>query len=69
MTHRKTSTVRQVKQGDLSDECWMVQIWGLGHCETCEYKDSAECGGQQIRKTGKNAHGHKVPIGLSPSRA
>lgn len=54
--------VRITRQGNLSGECWMVQIYGLDTCKTCEYRSSAECGGKTIRKTGKNEHGHKVPV-------
>jgi hypothetical protein len=52
--------VKQVKQKSLSAECWSVQVWGTGYCETCEYKGTEECGGQEILKTGKNEKGIKV---------
>lgn len=56
------SVVRRVKQKNLSSECWLVQIWGLDYCKTCEYRNSAECGGKNIRKMGENEHGHRVPV-------
>jgi len=51
-----------VKQGDMTGECWLVQFWGDDACKTCEARDTSECGGQQIRKTGKNEKGHTVPL-------
>ena len=53
---------RTVSQSNLSAECWLVQIQGLEYCKTCESKDTDECGGQEIRKTGKNEVGENVPI-------
>jgi hypothetical protein len=53
---------RMVSQSSLSAECWGVQVWGLDHCITCEYKDTQDCGGQDIRKTGKNEKGLGIPI-------
>ena len=53
---------RIVNQADLSSECWNVQIWGLKQCKKCEFKNTRECGGKKIRKTGKNELGKKVPI-------
>ena len=54
--------VKQVKQANMTAECWSIQIWGKEYCETCEFKDTDECGGKQIRKTGKNEKGIEVPI-------
>jgi len=59
----KTGQVVVVKQDNLSAECWIVQLFGLANCKTCEYRDTPECGGQQIRTTGKNELGHNVPLG------
>ena len=53
---------KSIKQADLSLECWNVQIWGLEKCKKCELKNTRECGGKKIRKTGKNELGKKVPI-------
>ena len=58
----KTTKVRIVHQANLTSECLLVQFMGLKHCNTCEYKDTSECGGQAIRKTGKNESGLSVPI-------
>jgi hypothetical protein len=54
--------VKTIHQNNLSSECWMVQINGLKECETCEFKGKRDCGGKNIRKTGKNALGLTVPI-------
>ena len=53
---------RTIKQKNLTSECWSVQFSGLEYCDTCEFKDTKNCGGQKIRKTGKNDKGIKVPI-------
>jgi hypothetical protein len=56
------TNVRTVQQGHMTSECWSVQIWGLEKCATCEQKGKRDCGGKQIRKTGKNSSGFTVPI-------
>jgi len=53
---------KTINQGDLTSECWMVQMFGTLRCETCEFKDTPECGGKNIRKTGKNEKGLEVPL-------
>lgn len=60
--------VRLVPQDQMTAECWFVQAWGLDYCKTCEYygtekKPHRECGGKNIRKTGKNEKGFSVPLG------
>lgn len=52
-----------IKSSQLTNECWFVQFRGLSYCQTCESKDTNECGGQRIRETGQNSKGVKVPIG------
>jgi hypothetical protein len=52
--------IKQIRQSDLSSECWTVQIFGLKSCDTCEVKDTDECGGKSIRKTGKNENGKTI---------
>lgn len=56
------TNVRQVKQKNLTSECWFVQMWGLDQCETCEVKDTPDCGGKEIRETLKNSQGLSVPV-------
>jgi hypothetical protein len=53
---------RTIKQRSLSNECWLVQIWGLDRCETCDLKDTEDCGGKRIRETGYNEKGLLVPL-------
>jgi len=55
---------RTIKQSELTSECWGIQMAGPEKCETCEFRDTPECGGQDIRKTGKNKLGHAVPLGV-----
>lgn len=52
---------KTINQNKLTSECWLVQINGIKECEQCEYKNK-KCGGQNIRKTGKNKLGFKVEI-------
>ena len=54
---------RVVKQGELTSECWLVQIWGLTACETCKSRDTSQCGGPEIRESGTNEKGYEVPLG------
>ena len=54
---------KTIKQSELSSECWSIQMWGKEACETCNIKDTSECGGATIRKTGKNEKGMEVPLG------
>jgi len=42
--------IKIVKQSDLTSECFSIQVWGIGSCETCEALNTDECGGQEIRK-------------------
>ena len=51
-----------VKQSHLSSECWLVQAWGLDHCITCEFLNTEDCGGKEIRITGRNEYGCTVPL-------
>ena len=59
----KIGKIGQCNQADLTPECWSVQFWGLEYCESCEFKNSQECGGKDIRQKGKNTKGINVPIG------
>jgi hypothetical protein len=53
---------RSIPQFKFSAECWSIQMWGKGECEHCEFIDTDECGGVNIRLTGKNEKGHLVPL-------
>lgn len=52
--------VKRVKQREMSGECMQVQIWGTSTCLSCEYKDTPDCGGVEIRKTGQNSKAQLV---------
>jgi len=41
---------KTILQSGLTSECWLIQFWGLEACQDCEYVDTQECGGQQIRE-------------------
>ncbi len=51
-----------IDQSRLTSECWEIQFKGLEACEDCEYLNTDECGGKEIRESGKNAKDYKVPI-------
>jgi len=51
-----------INQSEMTGECWNIQFWGKEACEKCEYKNTKQCGGKAIRKTGKNANGFKIPL-------
>jgi len=36
---------------------------GLDACGKCPFRDTEDCGGENIRKTGKNSRGVFVPLG------
>jgi len=62
MANLSSAQVRTVPQRKMSAECMLIQVWGPKSCDTCEVRGTPQCGGQNIRKTGKNENGHKVPI-------
>ncbi len=41
---------KEIKQSELTSDCWPIQFNGLSACKTCEFVNTAECGGQTIRK-------------------
>jgi len=47
---------------DLTSECWLVQFYGREYCEMCSRRDTDDCNGKEIRKTGKNSKGVTVPV-------
>ena len=54
--------VTNVNQNEMTSECWIVQFGGLAACDTCEFVDTDECGGEEIRKLAKNEKGFSVPL-------
>lgn len=57
------SVVKQIKQSELTAECWMIQIQGVDACKGCEAYQTEDCGGQEILKTGKNEKGILIEKG------
>ena len=62
MAYISSPQTRTVNQGNLTGECWLVQIWGIERCKTCEFHNTTECGGKNIRQTGKNKKNLEVPV-------
>ena len=58
----KIVQTKVIEQSKLTGECFMIQFNGPSACTTCEYKDTDDCGGVEIRKTGQNDIGNKVPV-------
>ena len=54
--------IKTINQSMLTSECWSVQMFGFEKCKDCEYKDTSECGGQNIIKIGKNDEGYNIPL-------
>lgn len=38
-----------IDQSKLTSDCLLIQFDGLSACESCEVKDTPDCGGQAIR--------------------
>jgi len=41
---------KEIDQSKLTSDCWLIQFEGLSACKNCEVLNTAECGGQAIRK-------------------
>lgn len=41
---------KEINQDGLTSECWLIQFDGLNACENCEFVNTDECGGKNIRK-------------------
>ncbi len=46
----RTLKEKSVRTVDLTDECFLVQIFGLIQCVWCEWLDTRDCGGEKTRK-------------------
>lgn len=57
------TVIRVIPQAHLTAECWIVQMEGPAACVSCEARDTRDCGGQEIRRTGQNSRGYPVPLG------
>jgi len=53
---------KRVRQSNLSDECWDIQVWGTWKCDQCDMKGTEECGGRNVRETYKNSKGFGIPL-------
>ena len=42
--------IKSITQFELTNECLLIQIWGLSACERCKDKNTEECNGKEIRK-------------------
>jgi hypothetical protein len=56
-----------IRQGDLTADCWSIQIWGVSACKDCELKGTKDCGGKSIIK--KVKAGEFPKGGLPDARA
>lgn len=41
---------KSIKQSSLTGDCWLIQMWGIEKCGTCEALNTKECGGKAIRE-------------------
>lgn len=41
---------KEIDQSTLTSDCWLIQFDGLQACDKCEFLNTSECGGQEIRK-------------------
>ena len=41
---------KEIDQSKLTSDCWLIQFNGLSACETCEFVNTPDCGGQAIRE-------------------
>lgn len=55
-------TIKLVNSAELTTECWLIQLYGLEYCKTCDFKGKKDCGGKYIVKTGMNTKGFAVPL-------
>lgn len=39
------TNMKEIKQSQLTSDCWTIQFWGLDKCEKCEYRGKKSCGG------------------------
>lgn len=40
-----------INQSELTADCWLIQFDGLKACNDCEFLDTEDCGGINIRKS------------------
>ena len=49
---------KSVRTSLLTDDCFLIQIFGISQCDNCEWLDSPDCDGKKIRM--------KILAGLFP---
>jgi len=54
---------RSIMGSQITEECWSIQFKGKEACLGCEFRNTDECGGKNIIKTGKNKKGFPIPLG------
>jgi hypothetical protein len=43
--------VKMIEQNTLTADCWLIQMFGgLSECDTCEVRNTEECGGGETLK-------------------
>jgi hypothetical protein len=52
--------IKTIIQGNLTEECWSVQMFGTQKCMSCKLRGKRKCGGKEIVSTGKNSKGIKI---------
>jgi len=52
-----------VRQDDITDECWSIQVLGFQACYECKFRDKPyQCSGVNIRRVGMNRKGLEIPL-------
>jgi hypothetical protein len=46
----KITESKRIDQNKLTSDCWAIQFNGLSACNTCEFKNTADCGGGNTLK-------------------
>lgn len=46
----KITESKEVNQKSLTSDCWLIQLQGLKVCESCEVRNTEECGGGESLK-------------------
>ena len=41
---------KMIEQSSLNSDCWLIQFDGIIACETCEFKNTKDCGGGNTLK-------------------
>ena len=45
-----TTYSREIDQGKLTSDCWLIQFEGLRACKTCKIRGTKDCGGGKTLK-------------------